>query len=299
VAAAEDAVAAAAERDRIGLAWRPELAAGLHEAMAFVDALEVIADNWFHASSRELSALAALGAERPLLLHGVGMGLASAFPVARGRAEAMARLVERVRPAAWSEHLAFVRAGDLEIGHLAAPPRSAETIEGTLENLERVRRVVGSPPWLENVATLVDPPFSSLTETAWTARVFRDGDADMLLDLHNLYANALNFRTDPFAMLREMPLERVRGVHLSGGRWTDHESGGRPRLLDDHLHDPPDAVYDLLTALARDAPQPLFVIIERDGCYPAMDSLLLQIGRARAALATGRAARQPDVRQAA
>jgi hypothetical protein len=41
--------------------------------------------------------------------------------------------------------------------------------------------------------------------------------------------------------------------------------------------------------LAHNAPQPLTVIIERDGHYPDFAALLEQIARARAALVIGRA----------
>ena len=64
---------------------------------------------------------------------------------------------------------------------------------------------------------------------------------------------------------------------------------GERRLLDDHLHDVPTPVYDLLTAVGAHAPQPLTVILERDGEYPPMESLLAQLDQARAALAAGRA----------
>ena len=53
----------------------------------------------------------------------------------------------------------------------------------------------------------------------------------------------------------------------------------------------PDAVYALLAELARRAPRPLTVILERDGDYPRMEILLAQLDRARAALAEGRSAR--------
>ena len=41
----------------------------------------------------------------------------------------------------------------------------------------------------------------------------------MLLDLHNLYANALNSGRDPAADLLRLPLDRVTAIHLSGGHW--------------------------------------------------------------------------------
>jgi uncharacterized protein len=63
---------------------------------------------------------------------------------------------------------------------------------------------------------------------------------------------------------------------------------GAPRLLDDHLHDVPEAVYSLLTELASLCPQPLTVIIERDGHFPAFATLLAQVEQARQRLAAGR-----------
>jgi hypothetical protein len=97
----------------------------------------------------------------------------------------------------------------------------------------------------------------------------------------------VNGGLDPQALLAAMPLGRVRFVHLSGGRWLA-PAGIAPRLLDDHLHDVPDPVYALLESLASRVPQPLTVVIERDGNFPAMDHLVAQLGRARAALSSGR-----------
>lgn len=280
-----------APHDRVGLGWRGPLAASILERLAEIEVVEVIAEDWIHAGRREAAALADLAASCPLLLHGVTLGLASTEPVEERRLERLARLVERVRPEGWSEHLAFVRAGGVEIGHLAAPPRTAATVEGALANLERARRTVGSLPCAENIATLVDPPASRLGEAEWIEAIAGGCGASLLLDLHNLYANALNFGSQPEALLDAMPLGRVAMVHLSGGRWIPAPSGGQ-RLLDDHLHDVPDAVYGLLERLAAGARGPLTVIVERDGNYPAFDSLLAQMERARAALARGRALRR-------
>jgi len=87
-----------------------------------------------------------------------------------------------------------------------------------------------------------------------------------------------------------LPVERVRAVHLAGGRRI------AGRILDDHVHDVPAPVYDLLVELAARAPQPLTVILERDGAYPPFEQLLAQLERARAALKEGRerrSAREP------
>lgn len=199
----------------------------------------------------------------------------------------MARLVGELEPAFWSEHLAFVRAGGRELGHLAAPPRTERAVEGARRNIERAARCVGAPPLLENIATLIEPPGSTLDEASWVSNVLRETGCRLLLDLNNLHSNAHNFGFDALGFLDTIPLERVHAVHLAGGRWVRATSGER-RLLDDHLHDVPDAVYCLLTELARRAPQPLTVLLERDGDYPAFDQLLAELAQARRALAEGR-----------
>lgn len=273
--------------DRVGLGWRPETAAALMRHLDAVDLVEVIAENFM--DRRGSAALRTLASEVPVVLHGVSLGLASALPVDERRLARLARLAEATRLPVWSEHLAFVRAGGYEIGHLAAPPRTAETIAGTLRNVERATALVGSAPALENIATLIDPPASTLDECAWISAIAEGAGATLLLDLHNLYANALNFGADPLALLAALPLERVRMVHLSGGVWIGGGNGERERLLDDHLHDVPAPVYGLLEMLAARAPQSLDVIIERDGRFPPIEDLLAEVHAARAALARGRA----------
>jgi uncharacterized protein (UPF0276 family) len=266
--------------DRVGIGWRPELAAGILSNLDRIDVIEAIADDYFDNFAR-VRALKTLAAQSSVILHGIALGMASTAPVDGKRLGKMARLVGQIRPESWSEHLAFVRAGDIEIGHLAAPPRTQSTIDATAENLEVARKMVGSLPLVENIATLIDPPGSSFAEPEWLAETIKTSGAGLLLDLHNLYANSINFGMDASDFLSRVPLDQVRAVHISGGRFIG-------RLLDDHLHDPPDPVYDLLTELAEKCPNPLTVILERDGSYPPMDHLLAQLDRARRALAEGR-----------
>lgn len=274
--------------DRFGLGWRSDLAAGLLRNLDRIDVLEVVVDDGAEVSRADASVFRDLAGHLPVSLHGTALGLASSEAVGTRRLDAMARLVHRVRPEAWTEHLAFVRGGGVEVGHLAAPPRDRRTLDGLARNVARARRVVGSAPLLENVASLLEPPGCTLDEAAWLGAVATETGAGLLLDLHNLHANAVNFRFDALAALRRMPLHRVRQVHLAGGRWITGPDGGR-RLLDDHLHPVPDPVFVLLEELAARAPGPLDVILERDGRFPSVDELLAEVDRARAVVARGRA----------
>jgi uncharacterized protein len=270
--------------DRFGLTWQPALAAGILANLDRIDVVEVIAEEQFNASSsRATRALETLARQVPLLVHGVALGPASTASVDPRRLDRLARLVDRVKPAFWSEHLACVRAGDIEIGHLAAPPRTSATVDATAANLARAASLVGSRPMVENIATLMDPPASDRSEVEWISSVVAASNCDLLLDLHNVYANSVNFGFDPIAYLDTLDPERVGAIHLAGGCWM--EAG---RYLDDHLHDVPDPVYGLLVEVGARVRRPLTVILERDGRFPPMADLLWQLDRARAALAEGR-----------
>src|SRR5580704_17109037 len=106
-AGAADAEAAKMTLDRVGLGWRPELAAGILAHLDSIDVIEAIADDYFDSSAR-VRALKTLAAQSPLELHGIGLGMASTAPVDRKRLAKMASLIEQVRPESWSQHLAFV-----------------------------------------------------------------------------------------------------------------------------------------------------------------------------------------------
>lgn len=281
-----------ARGDRVGLGWRDELAADIIRNLDKIDIVEVIAENLFHARKNKLQAMRRLSGNLPITLHGVAMGLASTIPVEKKRIDNMARLVATLQPESWSEHLSFVRAGGVEIGHLAAPPRTKQSVDGAIRNIEAAARAIGSKPQMENIATLIDPPASAMNEAQWVTEIVDGADCSLLLDLHNLYANAVNFGHDPAQMLLRFPLHRVRSIHLSGGHWINEPATGqhppRQRLLDDHVHDAPSEVFDLLALLAQHAPQDLTVILERDGHYPQFGAILAQLDAARTALSRGR-----------
>lgn len=284
-------------RDRFGMGYRPEVLAGILTHLDRIDLVEAIADDFLNRGNN-LSALRTLAGQLPLTLHGLSLGLAGAAPVEARRLDDFARWVDVVRPESWTEHLAFVRAGGVEIGHLAAPPRRPQTVDNAARNILRAARVVGSLPAVENIATLIDPPCSTLSEAEWVSQVLRATGAPMLLDLHNLHANAHNFGFDAVEYLDSLPLHLVRQVHLAGGRRVRLRRTGGERILDDHLHPTPPQVMDLLTHLAEKAPQPLTIVLERDGNYPSFQEIMGELEQARSAVAAGRRNRARNSRPA-
>ncbi len=278
-------------QDRFGLSWRGELATGILANRARIDAVELIADDYLDAPTTKLRHFRALAREIPLSLHSIHLGLASTVPVSSAYLDKLARVADVIDPASFSDHLAFVRAGDAEIGHMHAPIRDDATLDSTLINLARTERITGRRPEVENIATLIDPPGCTMSEAEWLAKLLRRCENALLLDIHNVHANATNFGYSAEAFVDAMPLDRVHTVHIAGGKWIGDDNGNR-RYLDDHLNPVSGPTYGLLESLAAKAPNPLTVILERDGRFPPMQELLDELDRARAAVARGRDRRE-------
>jgi uncharacterized protein (UPF0276 family) len=66
------------------------------------------------------------------------------------------------------------------------------------------------------------------------------GGCLQLLDLHNVWCNALNHGHDPFAAIDRMRLDRVAEIHIAGGSWHDGF------WMDAHDSRVPEPVWDLL-----------------------------------------------------
>ena len=73
--------------------------------------VEVHSENFFEGGA-PLDTLLRVRAQVPVSLHGVGMGLGSPVPLDLDHLASLKRLVERVEPAAISEHLCWNRIGD-------------------------------------------------------------------------------------------------------------------------------------------------------------------------------------------
>jgi hypothetical protein len=280
----------------IGLGWRVEIAADLLASPASVDLIEVVAEACFASPAARREALA-ISRIWPVVPHGVKLSLGSADGIDLDRARRLGDLARDLRAPAISEHVAFVRGGGREIGHLTQLPFTREAVRVVAANVASARRVLPDVPFLlENAAFTFQWPGNELDEAAFYTEIVERTGCDLLLDLGNLYANAINAGADPHAVLRAYPLDRVAMIHIAGGALE----GGF--YFDSHAHAVPDIVFDLLSqALSRTGPIP--ILLERDGGFPAFSALSAELDRARAILAkapifpaaASRPERLPDV----
>lgn len=143
------------------------------------------------------------------------------------------------------------------------------------ERARRLQELYGVPLGHENAAYYRACPGSEMPEEEFLARLLEVSGTYLHLDLHNLYANALNHGGAGFSIARfldTIPLDRVICVHMAGGRWIEDQ------YHDLHDTQVPDPVWDLLEEILSRA-SPGAVILE-------YETTALQVGNESADIRT-------------
>jgi uncharacterized protein len=259
----------------IGVGWRPEISGWVADVpgLAFC---ELIAETLAPAvPPRGVAELRERGL--PVVPHGIGLSLGGVDPVEPARVTHLAACAAALDAPLASEHVAFVRAGGREAGHLLPVPRTREALDVLVANVRRTQAELDVPLALEPIAALFDWPENEFTEPDFLTELIERTDTLLLLDVANLYANARNRGQDPRAQLDRYPLGRVGYVHVAGGSEQDG------RYHDTHTDPVPDAVLGLLGELVDRLPAAPPVMLERDGRYPPAEELAAELDAVAAA----------------
>ena len=214
--------------------------------------------------------------------HGVRLSLGGAEPLDPVRVTHLAACAAALDAPLVSEHVAFVRAGGREAGHLLPLPRSRAALDVLSAHVRSVQAELDVPLALEPIAALFDWPDDEYTEGEFLTALLERTGAMLLLDVANVYANAVNRGTDPEALFDAIPLERVAYVHVAGGA----EHAADPGVYHDTHTDPvPPAVLALLERLRERLDVAPAVMLERDGRYPPAATLRAELDAIAAAAA--------------
>ncbi len=170
---------------------------------------------------------------------------------------------ERRSYAGVSEHFGFMVAGALDGGAPLPVPPGPATVRVGVAALQRLAAATGTRVGLENLALALGEADVHAQGPLLT-EVLDAVDGYLVLDLHNLHCQAVNYSIDPLALLEAQPLARVRCIHVSGGSWSDPQVDGRARRFrrDTHDDDVPSAVHELLPHALRRCPALELVVLE-------------------------------------
>lgn len=200
----------------------------------------------------------------PVVAHGVELSIGSAH----GLNNAYLKMLDSFQkqwPFVWhSEHLGFQTiAGDnnstLEIGVPLPMPATVEAVELVAERSAIIQQRYSVPFLLENPAHYfsalpADPEIGN--EYGFLNAFVKKSGCYLLLDLHNLYCNAVNHHFDARDVIDTLPLDRVIEIHVAGGSWRDGF------WMDAHDGRVPEPVWELLEYVLPIAPNVAGVVFE-------------------------------------
>ncbi|MGZ4195212.1 MAG: DUF692 domain-containing protein [Solirubrobacteraceae bacterium] len=263
----------------VGIGWREELATfiGGLDDLHFV---EVVAESIDPNAliPRPLAALRARDVQ--VIPHGLRLSLGGAARPEPERLEHLGAVASALDSPLVSEHVAFVRAGSEAAAHLMPVPRTRAALEVLIENVEIAQAALPVPLALEHVAALIEWPEAEMDEATFLCELLAGTDAQLLLDVSNLYANSHNHGYDPVRFLDRLPLERIAYVHVGGGIERDG-------IYHDTHSDPvqPGALALVEELCIRTTPPG--VLLERDDNFPHPDVTAGELDAIRAAVDTG------------
>jgi uncharacterized protein (UPF0276 family) len=235
--------------------------------------LEVHSENFFLDGGASMHALERARDAYPLSLHGVGLSLGSADRLADEHLAKLKRLVDRVEPALVSEHLCWGAVGGMHFNDLLPLPHTGETLALLAARIDHVQSTLKRRILVENLSAYVAFRDDEMSETAFLAELARRTGCGLLLDLNNLYVNAVNFGFDPIERLAELDGDAIGQIHLAGHAVVDD------CLVDTHGSVVCDPVWSLYAhACERFGLKP--TLIEWDTDLPALDVLLSQAAQA-------------------
>ncbi len=281
-----------------GIGWRHPHYVALLEALPALDFLEVHSENFFGDGGAALALLGQARAHYPISLHGVGLALGSAAGIDDWHLAQLARLVERIAPVRVSDHACFARVGGpqgiVHASDLLPIPFNDEALDVMCANVARVQDSLRRPLLVENLSAYLPLAGSHMHEADFLAALVRRTGCGLLLDVNNLYVNALNAglaggAADPLAAcgewLERLPCDAVGEIHVAG------HCVAPDIVIDDHGSRVAEPVWALCAqALRRFGAVP--VLVEWDTDLPALEVLLDEAAHARAVARQARLAQQ-------
>ncbi len=259
---------------RIGLGLRAPHIEPLLAQRPALGWLEIHSENWFAQGGQIAARLTDLRSYYPISLHGVGLSLGSADGLQRSHLQKLKNLVDRVNPILISEHLSWGRVGDIHSNDLLPMPYTKESIQVLVQHIDQTQQYLGRQILVENVSSYMSFAESSMPEWVFIQQVIEQAGCGLLLDLNNVYVNAVNHQFSAQTYLDQLPWQAVQEIHLAG------YSQDGTLLIDTHSRAVQPEVWKLYQIALPHLYPTTRTLIEWDADLPELDILLEEAQKA-------------------
>ena len=252
---------------------------------------EIAPENVLEDGGREHEACCRILRRDPVVAHGLALSVGGFDPFDAAYLEQLAGFLEFTGSPWHSEHLCFTTVDGSSTHELLPMPMTWASARHTIRRARELKGRLPVPFLLENITYYTELGARELEEPDFLSEVLEGADVGWLLDINNVYVNALNFGFDPREWLLRVPLDRVVQMHIAG-----HELW-RGLTLDTHGAPVIDPVIELMQWVLPRIGRPVPVLLERDNDIPPLAELLAEraaIQEAYDAVMAAPAGKAPD-----
>lgn len=261
----------------VGIGLKREHSEALLADPSLVDFVEIHAENFMSAGGPNLALLDRIAEAWPLSVHGVGLSIGGEARLDQAHLRRLRALIDRTRPASFSEHLAWSSHDGVYFNDLLPVAYDTPTLERVIDNVNEAQDFLGVKLLLENPSTYVELSRSTWHEAEFLNEIARKTGCGLLLDVNNLYVSSQNHDWPVHDWLARIALDAVGEIHVAGHERTE-DAAGKPLLIDSHGEAVSAPVVKLLEqVIALGGIRP--VLIERDNDVPPLAELLLEAAR--------------------
>ena len=169
-----------------------------------------------------------------------------------------------------SDHLSCSRIGQIDLESNIGTVYNNESIQNTVKNIDYFLKSTNTDPnkfLVEHIPSYYLFKDSDHAPEEFLVEVAKKSNCHILLDLHNLYVDEINRKTNAEEVIKRIPKDSVKEIHLAGGSWYNGA------YLDSHDHDLSKRVLELLE-ISLERFTPVLVNIEREARFTKLEKVL-------------------------
>jgi len=238
-----------------------------------VDFFEVAPENWIGVGGAYGRRLRELEARYAFVNHGLSLSIGGPGPLDREFLARLRHFLDEHGVLLYSEHLSYC-SDDGHLYDLMPIPFTEAAVRRVADRVRQVQDALGRRIALENVSYYAAPG-AEMREIEFLNAVLERADCDLMLDVNNVYVNAINHGYDAREFLAGVPAARVVYMHVAG-----HYVEAEDLRVDTHGSDVCDPVWQLLgDAYRHCGVKP--TVLERDFNIPPLDVLMREVATVR------------------
>lgn len=259
----------------VGISYRPEFNPFLDDLKNFVDLFEIVAEDSPDKARLLEQHYIEVSRDHPILAHSISLSPGSSS-LNESDLKTIAAFVRHHEALVLSDHLCFLKADNFESPNFIPIPYVEESISVILENIRHIKQYLPEkvPFALENICHYFRWNKGFCDETAFISKILKTSSCGFLLDVNNLYVNAVNFGYDPYEFIRKIPGENVIYLHVAGHSHSGHV------LMDSHDTATSGAVWELAN-FALERTDARAIILERDNGSASREDIFNELKIAR------------------